>query len=123
MAKRLGIFFGGVLIGGAVGTAIGLLTAPRPGRDTRRILKKSADALPEVAGDISSSVQFQAGRLSASTADNWSNVNWDSWLDRLRAAVAAGVAASQTELQTLRARQTASDTTDRRDAGDRAPAS
>lgn len=93
MAKKsAGSFIGGLLLGGAVGTVVGLLIAPRTGRDTRQLLKKSADALPELAEDLSTSVQLQADRLSESALRNW-----DSTLTRLREAIAAGLEASQRE--------------------------
>lgn len=93
MAKKsAGSFIGGILLGGAVGTVVGLLIAPRTGRDTRQMLKKSADALPELAEDLSTSVQLQADRLSESALRNW-----DSTLARLREALAAGLEASQRE--------------------------
>lgn len=85
-------FIGGLLVGTAIGTLAGLLIAPRPGRETRQLLKKSADALPELAEDLSTSVQLQADRLSESALRNW-----DSTLTRLREAIAAGVEASQIE--------------------------
>ncbi|MGH2415056.1 MAG: YtxH domain-containing protein, partial [Microcystaceae cyanobacterium] len=66
-----GAFIGGLLIGGALGTIMGLLIAPRSGRETRQILKKSADALPELAEDLSTSVQLQADRLSESALRSW----------------------------------------------------
>ncbi|MEL7350959.1 MAG: YtxH domain-containing protein [Cyanobacteria bacterium P01_A01_bin.116] len=83
---------GGMVIGAAIGAIAGILAAPRPGRDTRRILKKSADALPELAEDLATSVQFQADRLSASSLSNW-----DQTLGRLREAIAAGQSASRSE--------------------------
>jgi gas vesicle protein len=60
-------------------------------------LKKSADALPELAEDLSSSVQLQADRLSESALRNW-----DGTLARLREAIAAGIEASQRENLELR---------------------
>ncbi|WP_081980740.1 YtxH domain-containing protein [Neosynechococcus sphagnicola] len=90
--NRSGFFIGGLLLGAAVGTVAGLLIAPRSGRETRRLLKKSADALPELAEDLTTSVQFQAGRLSESALRNW-----DDTLNRLREAIAAGIEASQRE--------------------------
>jgi gas vesicle protein len=101
--NRSGVFFGGVMLGATIGALTGLLMAPRTGRETRQILKKSADALPELAEDLSTSVQMQADRLSASARSNW-----DETLDRLREAIAAGVDASQRESQTLK-RQPADD--------------
>lgn len=90
--SRSGAFFGGVLLGAAIGTVAGILMAPRTGRETRQFLKKSADALPELAEDLSTSVQLQADRLSDSALRNW-----DSTLIRLREAIAAGVEATQRE--------------------------
>lgn len=91
-----GFFVGGFLVGAAVGAVTGLLVAPKSGRETRRFLKKSADALPEIAEDFSSSMQAQAGRLSNSAVRNW-----DGTLNRLRESIAAGTEASQQERQRL----------------------
>lgn len=91
-----GAFLGGMLLGTALGTVVGLLVAPRTGRETRKILKKSADALPELAEDLSTSVQLQADRWSESALQNW-----DGTLTRLREAVAAGVEASKLEAQAI----------------------
>lgn len=88
--NRSGAFLGGLLLGTAVGTLAGILMAPRTGRETRQFLKKSADALPELAEDLSSSVQLQADRLSESALRNW-----DSTLIRLREAIAAGIEATK----------------------------
>jgi gas vesicle protein len=96
--NRSGAFLGGLLVGSAIGTLVGILIAPRPGRETRQILKKSADALPELAEDFSSSVQLQADRLSESAVRNW-----DSTLVRLREALTAGLEASQQEKEVLSA--------------------
>lgn len=82
----------GMVIGAAVGAIAGILAAPRTGKDTRRLLKKSADALPELAEDLATSIQFQADRLSDTTLSNW-----DITLGRLREAVVAGRAASRRE--------------------------
>jgi gas vesicle protein len=91
-----GSFLGGVLLGAAIGAVTGLLMAPRSGRETRQFLKKSADALPELAEDLSTSVQLQADRLSETALRNW-----DGTLTRLREAIAAGVEASQRERQEI----------------------
>jgi gas vesicle protein len=92
-----GSFIGGMLLGTAIGTVAGLLIAPRTGRETRQMLKKSADALPELAEDVSTSVQLQADRLSESALRNW-----DRTLTRLQEALAAGMDATQRERQTLK---------------------
>ncbi len=94
--QRAGSFIGGVLLGAAIGTVTGLLMAPRSGRETRQVLKKSADALPELAEDLSTSVQLQADRLSESALRNW-----DETLARLRQAIASGIEASARERQVL----------------------
>ena len=88
--NKTGVFVGGMMIGSAVGTVIGLLVAPRTGKETRKVIKKSADALPELAEDLSTSIKFQADRLSESTLENW-----EETLVRLRTAIAAGIEASQ----------------------------
>jgi gas vesicle protein len=98
--NRSGVFIGGLMVGATIGALAGLLVAPRSGRETRKLLRKSADALPELAEDLSTSVQIQADRLSANALRNW-----DETLDRLREAIAAGIDASQRENQVLK-RQT-----------------
>jgi gas vesicle protein len=95
--KHRSTFIGGIAIGAAIGTVTGLLMAPRTGRDTRKILNKTLTAVPQMAEDISSSVQLQADRLSVAAGERWQDT-----LDRLAAAIAAGVAASQS-LQELEA--------------------
>ncbi|MEH2160051.1 MAG: YtxH domain-containing protein [Nostoc sp. DedVER02] len=104
--NRSGVFFGGLMLGATIGALTGLLVAPRTGRETRKILKKSANAIPELAEDLSTSVQIQADRLSASALRNW-----DETLDRLREAIAAGVDATQKESQILK-RQTSPEDSD-----------
>lgn len=94
--KQSGGFVGGLMLGAAMGAVAGLLVAPRPGRETRRILKKSADALPELVEDLSTSVHLQADRLSETAM-----VNWEHTLTRLREAIAAGQEASRQEYDQL----------------------
>ena len=91
-----GSLVAGFLLGAAVGSVFGLLFAPKPGKETRRFLKKSADALPEIAEDLSANVQVQADRLSASALKNW-----DGTLTRLRDAIAVGIEASRQENRRL----------------------
>ncbi|NJK49151.1 YtxH domain-containing protein [Candidatus Gracilibacteria bacterium] len=94
--SNAGAFLAGMLVGGAIGTIAGLLVAPRSGKETRRILKKSADALPEIAEDLSTSLQLQTDRLSESAMRNWGGT-----LTRLKEAIAAGIEASQLETQEI----------------------
>lgn len=101
MANRSGSFFGGLLVGTVVGTVTGLLVAPRSGQDTRRLLRKSADALPELAEDVSTSLQLQVDRLSGSALRSW-----DDTLMRLREAIAAGVDVTQQYRQQFSASKT-----------------
>ncbi len=98
--NRSGVFIGGFLLGAAVGAVSGLLMAPRTGRETRQLLKKSADALPELAEDLSTSVQIQADHLSTTALRNW-----DETLERLREAMAAGIIATQQENYALKREQ------------------
>ncbi|NJL46976.1 MAG: YtxH domain-containing protein [Leptolyngbyaceae cyanobacterium SM2_5_2] len=95
--KSSGGFWGGMIVGTAMGAVVGLLIAPRTGRETRQILRKSADALPELVEDLSASVYLQADRLSETAL-----ANWEHTLTRLRAAIAAGQAASRQEFEHLR---------------------
>ncbi len=83
-------FLGGVIIGAAIGGITGLLLAPRKGEDTRKIVNKTVTAIPQMAEDISTSLQLQADRLSTATGDRWHDT-----LDRLTTSISAGIAASQ----------------------------
>lgn len=94
--QQSGKFLGGFALGAAVGTIVGLLIAPRSGKETRALLKKSADTLPELAEDLSNNIQVQADRLSESALRNW-----DETLTRLKDAIAAGLEASQKQHETL----------------------
>lgn len=98
--NRSGQFFSGLMLGATIGALTGLLAAPRTGRETRQLLKKGANALPELAEDLSTSVQIQADRLSANALRNW-----DETLERLRIAIAAGVDASQRESASMKRQQ------------------
>lgn len=97
----------GMIIGAALGAIAGILAAPRTGQDTRRILKKSADALPELAEDLATSIQFQADKLSDTTLNNW-----DGTLGRLREAVLAGRVASRREWEKQQATYASSTSAD-----------
>ncbi|NES73219.1 MAG: YtxH domain-containing protein [Okeania sp. SIO2D1] len=93
---NLGAFIGGILLGSAVGTVAGILIAPRKGKETRQIIKKSARALPELAEDLSTTIQLQADRLSDSALQNW-----EGTLERLKEAISAGIEATQLETEQL----------------------
>lgn len=83
------IFWGGLLLGGSIGAVFSLLFAPRTGKETRQILGKTAKALPEMADDLTTTLQAQSHRLSDSALENW-----EQTLNRLQQAIAAGVEAS-----------------------------
>ena len=83
--NRAGAFLGGLMLGTAVGTAIGLLIAPRSGRETRKFLRKSAEALPDVAEDLKTSVQYQSEKLLDSA-----KTSLDDTFDRLQEAIEVG---------------------------------
>ena len=102
--NRSGVFIGGLMLGATIGALTGLLVAPRTGRETRKLLKKSANAIPELAEDLSSSVQIQAQSLSTNALRNW-----DETLERLREAIAAGVDASVRESQAFKRQNAASE--------------
>ncbi|HIK33371.1 MAG TPA: YtxH domain-containing protein [Oscillatoriales cyanobacterium M59_W2019_021] len=112
---RTGVFLGGMLLGTAIGLVGGLLGAPRTGKETRQILKKSAQALPELVEDLSTSIQLQTDRLSESAARNW-----EGTLSRLKEAVAAGIEASQQEREFLSTQEIAPDAEVRLTSSDRA---
>ncbi|MGK7931650.1 MAG: YtxH domain-containing protein [Microcystaceae cyanobacterium] len=90
------LFVAGIVLGSMVGAVTSLLLAPRSGKETRKILKKSAEALPEMAEDVTSTVQWQTERLSASAVENWNET-----LNRLKEAIATGVEVGQLEAQHL----------------------
>jgi gas vesicle protein len=88
--KHRGTFIGGMIIGAVIGAVTGILVAPRKGQDTRKILDKTVSALPQMAEDIASSVQFQTDRIADAASGRWHDT-----LDRLATAISAGVVASQ----------------------------
>ncbi len=57
----------GVLVGVAAGIAIGYLTAPQSGKETRQMIKEKAVELKDKAGDVISKVKDTAcARVGAS---------------------------------------------------------
>ena len=91
-----GAFVGGIIVGAAVGAIAGLLAAPKQGKDTRKLIRDSADALPELMDDVSDTVQYHAER--------WTEVGlnkWDSALFRLRRAITTGLDVGKQERERL----------------------
>ena len=98
--NQAGTFITGLAIGSAIGTVVGLLVAPRTGKETRKVLEKSADALPELAEDLTTTFQLQTSRLSKEALNNW-----EATLNRLQTAIAAGQEASQWEKTKIQSKQ------------------
>ena len=94
--QRSGVFLGGLLVGSAIGALTGILIAPRTGQETRRRLQESAEALPDLAQELTETLHKQADRLSDVALRNW-----EGTLDRLGEAIAAGLEASRLEVQRL----------------------
>lgn len=90
MARGAGKFLGGLLIGTAIGAAVGILFAPRSGRETRQAIKNSAKDLPKFAEDVGSTVQYQADRLTEQAQRTL-----DEAFIRLQEAISAGQEASR----------------------------
>lgn len=98
--KNQGVnFFSGVLVGSALGTLVGILVAPRSGEETRRIIKKTASAIPEMSEDLSATLQLHSRRFSAFTQSSF-NRN----MTKLKKAIATGVTASQREISSQKSK-------------------
>ncbi len=90
MSNGAGKFFGGLILGTAIGAAAGILFAPRSGKETRQVLKRSAQDLPQLAEDLGSNVQYQADRFTEQAQRTI-----DEALLRLQDAIATGQEASR----------------------------
>jgi gas vesicle protein len=82
MASGTGKFLGGLLIGGAIGAALGILFAPRSGKETRQMLKESVAGIPELS-ELAENVQQQTQRTL------------EEAMQRLQEAIAVGQEASR----------------------------
>lgn len=83
-------FLLGMVVGSSIATIATLLFSPRSGQENRKIVTKTAQALPEMAQDISSNLQNNGDRLSQSALQKW-----DKTLNRLKKAITVGVEATQ----------------------------
>jgi len=90
MSNGAGKFFGGLIVGTAIGAAVGILFAPRSGKETRQVLKRSAKDLPQLAEEVGANVQYQADRLTVQAQRTI-----DEALIRLQEAIATGQEASR----------------------------
>lgn len=96
-SNKRGNLVEGLLIGGAIGGIAGLLLAPRDGKHTRQIVKKSAEAIPEIIEDVASNLQEQTNRFSSLAKRNWKDT-----ITRFRVAIAVGIETSQVEAEQMR---------------------
>jgi gas vesicle protein len=53
-------FFSGILLGAVIGAAVGLLYAPQPGTETRRMVKEKALEVKEKASKAASKIRESA---------------------------------------------------------------
>ncbi len=90
MSNGASKFFSGLIVGSAIGTAAGILFAPRSGKETRQVLKKSAQDLPKLAEDLGLSMQYQADRITEQAQRTI-----DEALIRLQEAIITGQEASR----------------------------
>jgi gas vesicle protein len=90
MSNGAGKFFGGLIVGTAIGAVVGVLFAPRSGKETRQALKRSAQDLPQIAEELGSNVQYQADRFTEQAQRTI-----DETLVRLQEAIATGQEASR----------------------------
>jgi len=77
-------------VGATVGTLTGLLLAPRSGRETRRQVQKTLEALPVLADDWMYHSYHQSQRWSGMASRQW-----QGFVDRCQAALVAGLEASR----------------------------
>ncbi|MGA7954908.1 MAG: YtxH domain-containing protein [Gloeobacterales cyanobacterium] len=82
-------FLGGFVLGAMLGGITTLLLAPRSGRETRRILRDSVDALPHKAEDTLENLQDQADQLV-----NQTRHSLDEAVERFQEALDAARVAS-----------------------------
>ena len=71
-------FVTGMVLGAAFGAAIGILLAPKPGSDTRQLVRERAgeyfDVARERAGEYSGPVRERAGEVIGTARDRVGNI-------------------------------------------------
>lgn len=85
-------FIIGFLIGSSISAIATLIFHPRSGKENRQILRKTSQALPQIAEDFSSTLQIHTNNLFFFT-----NKKWQHTLHRFQVAIKAGVEASRNE--------------------------
>lgn len=86
----------GLVIGSTVGTIAGIFLASRRGKDTKVIVKKSLQALPELTEDLVTTAQRRGNQWSRLATKRLNNS-----LTRVQKAIAAGLEASRLEDNSL----------------------
>lgn len=83
-------FLIGFLVGGGIAAVTAFLLTCGKGKQNKRLLEKTAQALPEMAGDFLATMQDNASRLQQDAKSKWQKT-----MRRLQLAVAAAIEASQ----------------------------
>lgn len=91
-----GSLLSGLVVGAALGTLVGMTVSPRQKQQLRRwverSVQRSAAQMPDWMDGVSRVAQTQGDRLLGAAQQRWGGT-----LERLRDAVAAGVAASRSD--------------------------
>ena len=85
-------FIIGFLIGSSISMIATLILYPRSGEKNRQVLRKTSQALPQMADDFATTLQMHT--------NNWlflSQKKWHKTLRRFQLAVKAGVEASRNQ--------------------------
>ncbi len=82
---RTGAFLGGIVLGAALGTALGVLVAPRRGKETRQLVRRSLGGIPDVADDVTHTLHQRTEYLLDAAQKSI-----DEALMRLQEAIATG---------------------------------
>jgi gas vesicle protein len=81
----LGSFLAGFVIGGLIGAAVALLTAPQSGEQTRQMIADKSIELRDRAAETASDYQAKAGEFASQTSQAY-----QEQVQRIQAAVDAG---------------------------------
>ncbi len=83
-------FVGGVLVGSLVGFVTTLILSSGKGKETKEILAKTADALPQMAEDITTTFQLNSEHVATIAKSQWHQN-----LSKVKKAIAIGIKASK----------------------------
>jgi len=68
--KGAGAFLGGVLLGTAIGSILGILLAPNSGKETRRLLRQQLKEIPNSPEDASQNARVEIEKLVESARNS-----------------------------------------------------